>query len=88
MNISEYKNKIKELEVRVSKVQKEYDRQQVIREQSLDKLAKMGITDVSQIDAKLTEMKTDIDKNQEKLDKYLAAFEEKLKAVEELIICK
>lgn len=85
MNISEYKNKIKELEVRVSKVQKEYDRQQVIREQSLDKLAKMGITDVSQIDAKLTEMKTDIDKNQEKLDKYLAAFEEKLKAVEELI---
>lgn len=85
MNISEYKNKIKELEVRVSKVQKEYDRQQVIREQSLDKLAKMGITDVSQIDAKLTEMKADIDKNQEKLDKYLAAFEEKLKAVEELI---
>lgn len=85
MNISEYKTKIKELEVRVSKVQKEYDRQQVIREQSLDKLAKMGITDVSQIDAKLTEMKTDIDKNQEKLDKYLAAFEEKLKAVEELI---
>lgn len=85
MNISEYKNKIKELEARVSKVQKEYDRQQVIREQSLDKLAKMGITDVSQIDAKLTEMKTDIDKNQEKLDKYLAAFEEKLKAVEELI---
>lgn len=85
MNISEYKNKIKELEARVSKVQKEYDRQQVIREQSLDKLAKMGITDVSQIDAKLTEMKSDIDKNQEKLDKYLAAFEEKLKAVEELI---
>lgn len=85
MNISEYKNKIKELELRVSKVQKEYDRQQVIREQSLDKLAKMGITDVSQIDAKLTEMKVDIDKNQEKLDKYLAAFEEKLKAVEELI---
>lgn len=85
MNISEYKSKIKELEVRVSKVQKEYDRQQVIREQSLDKLAKMGITDVSQIDAKLTEMKADIDKNQEKLDKYLAAFEEKLKAVEELI---
>ena len=85
MNISEYKTKIKELEVRVSKVQKEYDRQQVIREQSLDKLAKMGITDVSQIDAKLTEMKADIDKNQEKLDKYLAAFEEKLKAVEELI---
>lgn len=85
MNISEYKTKIKELEVRVSKVQKEYDRQQVIREQSLDKLAKMGITDVSQIDAKLTEMKSDIDKNQEKLDKYLAAFEEKLKAVEELI---
>jgi cobalamin biosynthesis Mg chelatase CobN len=85
MNISEYKTKIKELEVRVSKVQKEYDRQQVIREQSLDKLAKMGITDVSQIDAKLTEMKVDIDKNQEKLDKYLAAFEEKLKAVEELI---
>jgi len=85
MNISEYKNKIKELEVRVSKVQKEYDRQQVIREQSLDKLAKMGITDVSQIDAKLTEMKADIDKNQEKLDKYLAAFEEKLKTVEDLI---
>lgn len=85
MNISEYKTKIKELEVRVSKVQKEYDRQQVIREQSLDKLAKMGITDVSQIDAKVTEMKADIDKNQEKLDKYLAAFEEKLKAVEELI---
>lgn len=85
MNISEYKTKIKELEVRVSKVQKEYDRQQVIREQSLDKLSKMGITDVSHIDAKLTEMKADIDKNQEKLDKYLAAFEEKLKAVEELI---
>ena len=85
MNISEYKTKIKELEARVSKVQKEYDRQQVIRERSLDKLAKMGITDVSQIDAKLIEMKADIDKNQEKLDKYLAAFEEKLKAVEELI---
>jgi len=85
MNISEYKNKIKELEVRISKVQKEFDRQQVIQEQSLEKLNKLGITDVSQIDAKMSEMKSDIDKNQEKLDKYLAAFEEKLKAVEELM---
>lgn len=85
MNISEYKNKIKELEVRISKVQKEHDRQQLIQEQSLEKLEKLGITDVSQIDTKLEEMKSEIDKNQEKLDKYLAAFEEKLKAVEELI---
>jgi len=85
MNIGEYKNKIKELEVRISKVQKEHDRQQLIQEQSLEKLEKLGITDVSQIDTKLEEMKSEIDKNQEKLVKYLAAFEEKLKAVEELI---
>jgi len=85
MNITEYKNKIKELEARITKVQKEFDRQQVIQEQSLEKLEKLGITDVSQIDTKLEEMKSEIDKNQEKLDKYLAAFEEKLKAVEELM---
>lgn len=85
MNINEYKTKIKELELRIGKVQKEYDRQQIIKDQSLEKLSKLGIDDISTIDDKLTEMKTDIETNRAKLDKYLASFESKLKTVEELL---
>ena len=78
MNINEYKTRIKELELRIGKVQKEYDRQQIIKDQSLEKLSKLGIDDISTIDNKLTEMKTDIETNRAKLDKYLASFEVKL----------
>lgn len=85
MNINEYKTKIKELELRIGKVQKEYDRQQIIKDQSLEKLSKLGIDDISTIDNKLTEMKTDIENNRTKLDKYLTSFESKLKTVEELL---
>ena len=85
MNINEYKTRIKELELRIGKVQKEYDRQQIIKDQSLEKLSKMGIDDISTIDSKLTEMKTDIETNRAKLDKYLASFEVKLRTVEELL---
>lgn len=85
MNINEYKTRIKELELRIGKVQKEYDRQQIIKDQSLEKLSKLGIDDISTIDNKLTEMKTDIENNRTKLDKYLASFESKLKTVEELL---
>lgn len=85
MNINEYKTRIKELELRIGKVQKEYDRQQIIKDQSLQKLSKLGIDDISTIDDKLTEMKTDIETNRAKLDKYLASFESKLKTVEELL---
>ncbi|OQA47789.1 MAG: hypothetical protein BWY47_01360 [Bacteroidetes bacterium ADurb.Bin302] len=85
MNINEYKTRIKELELRIGKVQKEYDRQQIIKDQSLEKLSKLGIEDISTIDDKLTEMKTDIETNRAKLDKYLASFESKLKTVEELL---
>lgn len=85
MNINEYKTRIKELELRIGKVQKEYDRQQIIKDQSLEKLSKLGIDDISTIDNKLTEMKTDIENNRTKLDKYLTSFESKLKTVEELL---
>lgn len=85
MNISEYKTRIKELELRIGKVQKEYDRQQIIKDQSLEKLSKLGIDDISTIDNKLTEMKTDIETNRARLDKYLASFEVKLRTVEELL---
>lgn len=85
MNINEYKTRIKELELRIGKVQKEYDRQQIIKDQSLEKLSKLGIEDISTIDDKLTEMKTDIETNRAKLDKYLASFESKLKTVEDLL---
>lgn len=85
MNISEYKTRIKELELRIGKVQKEYDRQQIIKDQSLEKLSKLGIDDISTIDNKLTEMKTDIETNRAKLDKYLTSFEAKLRTVEELL---
>jgi len=85
MNINEYKTRIKELELRIGKVQKEYDRQQIIKDQSLEKLSKLGIDDISTIDNKLTEMKTDIETNRAKLDKYLASFEVKLRTVEELL---
>lgn len=85
MNINEYKTRIKELELRISKVQKEYDRQQIIKDQSLEKLSKLGIDDISTIDNKLTEMKTDIETNRARLDKYLASFEVKLRTVEELL---
>ena len=85
MNINEYKTRIKELELRIGKVQKEYDRQQIIKDQSLEKLSKLGIDDISTIDSKLTEMKTDIETNRAKLDKYLASFEVKLRTVEELL---
>lgn len=85
MNINEYKTRIKELELRISKVQKEYDRQQIIKDQSLEKLSKLGIDDISTIDNKLTEMKTDIETNRAKLDKYLTSFEAKLRTVEELL---
>jgi uncharacterized coiled-coil protein SlyX len=85
MNINEYKTRIKELELRISKVQKEYDRQQIIKDQSLEKLSKLGIDDISTIDDKLTEMKTDIETNRAKLDKYLTSFEAKLRTVEELL---
>ena len=85
MNINEYKTRIKELELRIGKVQKEYDRQQIIKDQSLEKLSKLGIDDISTIDNKLTEMKTDIETNRAKLDKYLTSFEVKLRTVEELL---
>lgn len=85
MNINEYKTRIKELELRIGKVQKEYDRQQIIKDQSLEKLSKLGIDDISTIDDKLTEMKTDIETNRARLDKYLASFEVKLRTVEELL---
>lgn len=85
MNINEYKTRIKELELRIGKVQKEYDRQQIIKDQSLEKLSKLGIDDISTIDNKLTAMKTDIENNRAKLDKYLTSFESKLKTVEELL---
>lgn len=85
MNINEYKTRIKELELRIGKVQKEYDRQQIIKDQSLEKLSKLGIDDISTIDNKLTEMKTDIETNRAKLDKYLTSFETKLRTVEELL---
>lgn len=85
MNINEYKTRIKELELRIGKVQKEYDRQQIIKDQSLEKLSKLGIEDISTIDDKLTEMKTDIETNRAKLDKYLTSFEAKLRTVEELL---
>jgi hypothetical protein len=85
MNINEYKTRIKELELRIGKVQKEYDRQQIIKDQSLEKLSKLGIDDISTIDNKLTEMKTDIETNRARLDKYLASFEVKLRTVEELL---
>jgi cobalamin biosynthesis Mg chelatase CobN len=85
MNINEYKTRIKELELRIGKVQKEYDRQQIIKDQSLEKLSKLGIDDISTIDNKLTEMKTDIETNRAKLDKYLTSFEAKLRTVEELL---
>lgn len=85
MNINEYKTRIKELELRIGKVQKEYDRQQIIKDQSLEKLSKLGIDDISTIDTKLTEMKTDIETNRARLDKYLASFEVKLRTVEELL---
>ena len=85
MNINEYKTRIKELELRIGKVQKEYDRQQIIKDQSLEKLSKLGIDDISTIDNKLTEMKTDIETNRARLDKYLTSFEVKLRTVEELL---
>ena len=85
MNINEYKTRIKELELRIGKVQKEYDRQQIIKDQSLEKLSKLGIDDISTIDDKLTEMKTDIETNRARLDKYLTSFEAKLRTVEELL---
>jgi cobalamin biosynthesis Mg chelatase CobN len=85
MNINDYKTRIKELELRIGKVQKEYDRQQIIKDQSLEKLSKLGIDDISTIDNKLTEMKTDIETNRAKLDKYLTSFEAKLRTVEELL---
>jgi len=85
MNLAEYKVKIKDLEVRLVKITKEHDRQQVLYEQQMAELEKLGITDVEEVDEKLESLKKEIEEKTETLDKYLTAFEAKITAIEELM---
>lgn len=85
MDIKQYKEKILELEKRQQKVEKEYDRQQVLYGQLLQKLKEMDIETPEEIDDKVAEMEANIATRTEKLDKYLAQFESKLKSIEEMM---
>lgn len=85
MDIKQYKEKISELEKRQQKVEKEYDRQQVLYGQLLQKLKEMDIETPEEIDDKVAEMEANIATRTEKLDKYLAQFESKLKSIEEMM---
>lgn len=85
MNLNEYKTQIKTLETRLSKLEKEHDRQNVIFEESMKNLAKFGIENIDEVDAKIAELEEEIEKHQTKLDAYLKAFEEKLTEIEDIL---
>jgi len=85
MNLAEYKAKAKELEVRQAKIQKEYDRQQVIYEQEMAKLKDLGIDDFDEVDEKIEELEKKIKTVGENLETFLTGFENKIKAIEELL---
>jgi DNA repair exonuclease SbcCD ATPase subunit len=85
MNLNEYKTQIKTLETRLAKLQKEHDRQNVIFEESMKNLAKFGIENIDEVDAKIAELEEEIEKYQNKLDAYLKAFEEKLTEIEDIL---
>jgi DNA repair exonuclease SbcCD ATPase subunit len=85
MNLNEYKTQIKTLETRLAKLQKEHDRQNVIFEESMKNLAKFGIENIDEVDAKIAELEEEIEKYQNKLDAYLKAFEEKLTEIEVIL---
>lgn len=85
MNLAEYKAKAKELEVRQAKIQKEYDRQQVIYEQEMTKLKELGIDDFDEVDEKIEELEKKIKTVGENLETFLTNFENKIKAIEELL---
>lgn len=85
MNLNEYKTQIKTLETRLAKLEKEHDRQNVIFEESMKNLAKFGIENIDEVDAKIAELEEEIEKYQNKLDAYLKAFEEKLTEIEVIL---
>lgn len=85
MNLNEYKTQIKTLETRLAKLEKEHDRQNVIFEESMKNLAKYGIENIDEVDAKIAELEEEIEKYQNKLDAYLKAFEEKLTEIEDIL---
>lgn len=85
MNLNEYKTQIKTLETRLAKLEKEHDRQNVIFEESMKNLAKFGIENIDEVDAKIAELEEEIEKYQNKLDAYLKAFEEKLTEIEDIL---
>ena len=85
MNLNEYKTQIKTLETRLAKLEKEHDRQNVIFEESMKNLAKFGIENIDEVDAKIAELEEEIEKYQNKLDTYLKAFEEKLTEIEDIL---
>jgi uncharacterized coiled-coil protein SlyX len=85
MNLNEYKTQIKTLETRLAKLEKEHDRQNVIFEESMKNLAKFGIENIDEVDAKIAELEEEIEKYQNKLDTYLKVFEEKLTEIEGIL---
>jgi uncharacterized coiled-coil protein SlyX len=48
-------------------------------------LAKFGIENIDEVDAKIAELEEEIEKYQNKLDAYLKAFEEKLTEIEDIL---
>lgn len=85
MNLNEYKTQIKTLETRLAKLQKEHDRQNVIFEESMKNLEKYGIENIDEVDEKIAELESEIDKAQTKLEGYLKTFEEKLTEIEDIL---